>query len=210
MKIKIIAIFILMSALLPLYSKGMFSNEPELEVQNETPVANVEPLETPVQSSPYDELYVKLNQVGFETPTNGILPAVDFQLPNLSGVDVKLSDYRGQVVFLNFWATWCGPCRSEMPSMEKVYNELKNEGFVILAVDLAEDNKTVQSFVDELGITFPVVLDQSGEVGGAYDARSIPTTYIIGRDGNILGRAIGVRPWEEDSYKDLFREILSL
>lgn len=210
MKIKIIALLIIMSAMLPLYSKGMFADEPEQEIQSETPVVKVEPIETATQSSQYDNLYNKLNQVGFETPANGLIPSVDFQLPDLSGVDVKLSDYRGQIVFLNFWATWCGPCRSEMPSMEKVYNDLKDEGFVILAVDLAEDNATVQSFVDELGITFPVVLDGTGEVGGVYDARSIPTTYLIDRDGNLLGRAVGVRPWEDDAYKDLFKEILSM
>lgn len=210
MKIKTITILILMSALLPLSSKGVFTDEPKQDVPNETPLASAEPVETPSQSSPFDELYAKLNQAGFETPANGIIPSVDFQLPNLSGVDVKLSDYRGQLVFLNFWATWCGPCRSEMPSMENVYNDLKDEGFVILAVDIAEDNKTVQSFVDELGISFPVVLDQTGEIGGVYDARSIPSTYLIGRDGNIIGRAIGARSWDEDGYKDLFKEILSM
>ena len=155
------------------------------------------------------EINIKLSSVGFDTPTD-TLPSIDFELSNLEGVNEKLSDYKGKVVFLNFWATWCGPCRSEMPAMENVYKELKDDGFVILAVDLGEDKQTVQKFVDEYGLTFPVVLDQTNAVGGMYDARSIPTTYLVGRDGNILGRAVGARPWEDDEYMDLFREILDM
>lgn len=153
------------------------------------------------------EFNIKLSRLGFDTPT-GTLPSIDFELSNLEGVKEKLSDYRGQLVFLNFWATWCGPCRSEMSAMEQVYKELKDDGFVILAVDLGEDRKTVQKFVDEYGLTFPVVLDETNAVGGQYDARSIPTTYLVGRDGNILGRAVGVRPWEDEEYISLFKEIL--
>lgn len=162
-------------------------------------------------SEPVDmtALYIKLNRAGFDTPSEA-LPSIDFELPNLQGVSEKLSDYKGQVVFLNFWATWCGPCRSEMPAMEAVYNELKDDGFVILAVDLGEDRETVQKFVDEFGLTFPVLLDETGSTGGQYDARSIPTTYMVDREGNILGRAIGARPWEEESYMELFKEILEL
>ncbi|MBI9097067.1 MAG: TlpA family protein disulfide reductase [Spirochaetaceae bacterium] len=155
------------------------------------------------------EINIKLSKVGFDIPTD-TLPSIEFELLNLQGVKEKLSDYRGQVVFLNFWATWCGPCRSEMPSMEKVYQDLKDEGFVILAVDLGEDRKTVQKFVDEYGLTFPVVLDETNAVGGMYDARSIPTTYLVDREGNILGRAVGARPWENPEYMDLFREILEM
>jgi len=212
MKLKLLAIFVLFSSLFPIYSKGMFSDEPVEEVREE-PVAiadeNIKE-ETAGQPLNNEPLFEKLNQAGFDTPTGDNLPSVDFQLPDLSGADKKLSDYRGQVVFLNFWATWCGPCRSEMPAMESVYQELKDDGFVILAVDLGEDRETVQNFADDLGLSFPIVLDQAGEVGGAYEARSIPTTYLIGKDGNILGRAVGARPWEEDLYIDLFKEILNM
>ena len=155
------------------------------------------------------DFQIKLNQAGFDTPT-GELPSIDFELSNLDGFKEKLSDYEGQVVFLNFWATWCGPCRSEMPSMEVMYNELKDDGFVILAVDLGESRSTVQEFVDEYELTFPVVLDETNAVGGMYDARSIPTTYIVGRDGNIIGRSVGARSWDEDIYMNIFREILEM
>jgi thiol-disulfide isomerase/thioredoxin len=156
----------------------------------------------------FTSLNERLQQVGFDIPTDE-LPLIDFELVNLNGVKENLSDYRGQVIFLNFWATWCGPCRSEMPSMEKVYKELKDKGFTIVAVDLGENPSTVQAFVDEFGLTFPVLLDQTNAVGSMYNAQSIPTTYLIGRDGNILGRAVGVRPWEEEAYKNLFLEILA-
>ena len=152
---------------------------------------------------------IRLNQLGFDTPTD-TLPSIEFELSNLKGIKEKLSDYKGQVVFLNFWATWCGPCRSEMPSMENVYNDLKDDGFVILAVDLGESRSIVQDFADEYGLTFPIFLDETNAVGSMYNAQSIPTTYLIGRDGNIIGRAVGARSWEEKDYMDLFREILKM
>lgn len=157
----------------------------------------------------FDDIEQAMSHSGFDVPAD-TLPSIDFELMNLQGNLEALSDYRGKVVFLNFWATWCGPCQSEMPAMENVYNELKDEGFVILAVDLAEDKDTVAKFISERNLTFPVLLDTSGKIGGIYEARSIPTTYIIDREGNILGRAVGVRPWEDESFMTLFRQILEL
>lgn len=154
-----------------------------------------------------NELQEAMTRGGFDIP-NEALPSIDFELKNLNGESEKLSDYRGKLVFLNFWATWCGPCESEMPAMEKVYRELKDEGFVILAVDLSEDRDTVKTFIEERNLSFPVLLDTDGQVGAKYDARSIPTTYMIDRDGNILGRTVGVRPWEEESFISLFRMML--
>ncbi|MBN2655532.1 MAG: TlpA family protein disulfide reductase [Spirochaetales bacterium] len=174
--------------------------------------------ETAEESRPQDsggepvklsDIELSLNRAGFDIPAD-TLPSVDFELMNLKGGLEALSDYRGKVVFLNFWATWCGPCQSEMPAMENVYNELKDDGLVILAVDLAEDKDTVQAFIDERNLTFPVLLDTSGQIGAIYEARSIPTTYLIDREGSILGRAVGVRPWEDDAFMSLFRQILKL
>lgn len=207
MKMKLLTILILGAALFPVFSQGALSNDSVAEVPLETTAVSHE--SEPIAATGED-LFVKLNKAGFETPVQGDLPSIEFSLFNLEGIKKSLSDYKGKVVFLNFWATWCGPCRSEMPAMENVYKDLKDDGFVILAVDLNEDRNTVQAFVDDLGLTFPILLDQTGEVGGAYEARSIPTTYLIGRDGNILGRAIGVRPWEEDSYISLLQEILKM
>jgi peroxiredoxin len=133
---------------------------------------------------------------------------IDFELELLSGGNKKLSDYRGQVVFLNFWATWCGPCRFEMPSMQELYTRFKDDGFVIVAVNLQEDKRTVQKFIDSLGLTFPVLLDKSGSVGATYGARSIPTSYIVDRNGYVIAGTIGTREWNTPEYIDFFQRLL--
>jgi peroxiredoxin len=134
--------------------------------------------------------------------------SIDFTLSDLSGKKVSLSNYRGKVVFLNFWATWCPPCRGEMPSMERLYQKLKGKGLVILAVDLQEDVKSVQKFVNEHKLTFPILLDYDGRVGGTYGARSIPTSYIVGRNGNVLGGTIGGREWDTPEMIAFFTRLL--
>jgi peroxiredoxin len=134
--------------------------------------------------------------------------SIDFTLSDLSGKKVSLSQYRGKVVFLNFWATWCPPCRAEMPSMERLYQKLKGQGLVVLAVDLQEDLKSVQKFVAEHKLTFTVLLDSDGRVGTTYGARSIPTSYIVGRDGSALGGTIGGREWDSPEMIAFFTRLL--
>jgi len=120
----------------------------------------------------------------------------NFTLPLLSGGNAALSAYRGKVVILNFWATWCPPCRVEMPSMETLYQRFKNQGLEILAVDVGEDNVTVQRFVQSNGYTFPILLDRDNRVSSVYGIEAIPTTYIIDREGKIIGRIIGSIVWD--------------
>jgi len=134
---------------------------------------------------------------------------VDFELQDLSGATRRLSDFRGKVVFLNFWATWCGPCRFEMPSMEKLYRRLKDEGLEILAVNLQEDRSSVEQFVDEYGLSFPVLLDTTGRIGATYGARSIPTTYIVDREGFVIAGTIGTREWDTEEYIRFFEKLLA-
>jgi peroxiredoxin len=136
--------------------------------------------------------------------------SIDFTLSDLSGKKVSLSSYKGKLVFLNFWATWCPPCRAEMPSMERLYQKLKDRGLVILAVDLQEDAKSVRKFVDEHKLTFPVLLDADGRVGATYGARNIPTTYIIGRDGSALGGTIGGHEWDSPEMIAFFTRLLQV
>jgi thiol-disulfide isomerase/thioredoxin len=136
------------------------------------------------------------------------LEPIAFELEDLDGTAHSLSDHLGKVVFLNFWATWCGPCRIEMPSMERLHRKFKDEGFEILAVDLQESKDQVRRFADELDLTFTILLDKTGTVGAQYGARSIPTTYLIDREGNIFARAIGAREWDTPQMIDLFRRIL--
>ena len=135
-----------------------------------------------------------LGSLGFQTPVED-LQAIDFNLKDLTGRPSSLSAYKGKVVLLNFWATWCGPCRAEIPSMEQLYTELKDEGFTIVAVNSQEPLEQVSAFVDDMGMSFPVLLDSTGRVGAAYGVRAIPTTYIIDPQGAIRGRMVGTRDW---------------
>jgi peroxiredoxin len=134
---------------------------------------------------------------------------IDFELEGLDGRMVKLSSFKGKVIFLNFWATWCPPCREEMPSMQELYSRLKDRGLEIVAVDLQEDAEAVRSFFDEHGLTFTALLDKSGRIGSTYGARSIPTTYIIDRGGNVVAGAIGARDWASPEMIEFFELMLS-
>lgn len=123
------------------------------------------------------------------------LTAPSFTLKDLNGKEMKLEDHRGKIVFINFWATWCPPCRDEMPSMEKLYTEFKGSDFTMLAVDLREGAKKVRAFKERFKLNFPILLDSDGRVGSEYGVRSIPTTYLIDREGYVVGGALGARDW---------------
>lgn len=144
----------------------------------------------PAQSAPQAQPAQSRSSAGVTT-TIGRTPSVgdeapDFTLKNLDGDKVSLSDYEGQPVLINFWATWCGPCRLEMPIIEDMYQKYQDEGFVVLAVDVEESITVVNSFVKSMGLTFPVVLDYNGDVAdGPYRLRAYPTSYFIGRDGKV-------------------------
>ena len=130
------------------------------------------------------------------------IEAKDFTLENLEGSPVSLSDFQGKVVFLNFWATWCPPCRAEMPDMEKLWQKFKEEDFIILAVDLRERKEKVSSFMEENGYTFPVLLDPRGKVASTYGIRAIPTTFLLDPEVKIVGKALGARNWaSQDAFK---------
>lgn len=112
--------------------------------------------------------------------------APDFVLQKLGGGTLRLSDLQGKTVLINFWATWCGPCREEMPHLVKVYDQYKDQGFIVLSVDEQEDANTVQKFVDQYGMRFPVVLDTSGQVGETFHAGTqFPTSIFLNPDGTV-------------------------
>ncbi len=140
---------------------------------------------------------------------NGKIPAPEFTLKDLNGREVSLKDHRGKIVFLNFWATWCPPCRDEMPSMEKLYNEFRKEDFVILAIDLQESERRVKAFRDEFKLNFPILLDSDGMIGLAYGVRSIPTTYLVDREGYLIGGALGARNWASKDAFGLINHLLN-
>ncbi len=136
------------------------------------------------------------------------IPSEDFTLDLLAGGETALSDHRGKVVFLNFWATWCPPCREEMPSMQTLYDELAGEGLEMLAVNVLEDAETARGFIEEQGFTYPVLLDTNGRVMIRYGVRAYPTTYIIDREGNVLGVRPGFHDWGTEAMVASVRQLL--
>jgi peroxiredoxin len=118
-------------------------------------------------------------------------PAPDFQLPNLEGQPISLSDFRGKPVLLNFWATWCGPCVFEMPFIQSIFEESSDTGLVILAVNIGEAPPTVRDFIQSGNFSFPVLLDTSQDVALEYNVRGIPTTFLIDKDGIIQVIKVG-------------------
>jgi len=133
----------------------------------------------------------------------------NFSLPLLSGENVTLSSFRGKVVILNFWATWCPPCRAEMPSMEILYKRYKDQGLEILAVDIGENANTVRQFIQKNNYSFPVLLDTTKQTSAIYGVEAIPTTYIIDRNGKIIGRIIGSINWDTQQIFNAFEKLLS-
>ena len=130
---------------------------------------------------------------GNKSTNSNLKPAIDFELSDLEGKTVKLSDYKGKIVFVNFWATWCPPCMKEMPEFNEASKEFdKNGDAILLAVNLTtggaqrETEEKVRKFIDDTGYTMKVLLDKTGKVADQYKIYSIPTTYVIDQDGNVI------------------------
>ena len=135
-------------------------------------------------------------------------PAPDFTLPDLERGKVSLKDFHGKLLMLNFWASWCVPCREEMPAMERLYQRYKDRGFVILGVNIKDDKKSAVSFVRELKITFPIGFDPNGDVGLLYGAWGLPATYLIDARGIALARAWGPADWFSPRARELIEALL--
>jgi peroxiredoxin len=157
------------------------------------------------------EVYRSFYRIGFGVPKK-ITPAPDFTLKDLSGRDVTLSELEGKVVLLNLWATWCPPCRAEMPSMQELYDMFPRDEFTILAVaapNTSRDSREkIEQHIEENEFSFPVLLDEDMEVNAAYGSGSIPTSWIVGPDGNLIARLIGARDWTEEAIVDALRELM--
>jgi DsbE subfamily thiol:disulfide oxidoreductase len=134
--------------------------------------------------------------------------APDFTLATPDGKKVSLKDYRGKVVFLNFWATWCEPCRVEMPEMEKLYREYKGKGLEIVAVNVKDKKDAALKFVSSMKLTYPILLDPEGEAGLLYGAWGMPATYLIDRKGVVQARLWGPAEWYSPQARKLIAQMV--
>lgn len=135
--------------------------------------------------------------------------APDFTLSNLDGRKVSLSSYKGKVVILNFWGTWCEPCKAEMPSLNKLYLEHRDKGLVVLAVSIDPSDQKVKSFISQKGYSIPVLLDRNKEVFfDTYGLFGLPVSVIIDRDGMIVQKVIGEIAWDSPQMEEKIRKLL--
>ncbi|MCS7100232.1 MAG: TlpA family protein disulfide reductase [Burkholderiaceae bacterium] len=135
-------------------------------------------------------------------------PAPDFALKSLAGPNVRLREQRGQVVMINFWATWCGPCRVEMPHLNRLYEKYRPAGFQLLGVNIDEDPAQAQQLASKLNLRFPVLLDSGKQVSRLYDLTTMPSTVLIDRDGRVRYVHRGYRNGLEETYERQIRELL--
>lgn len=144
------------------------------------------------------------------TPVENKVPAKDFELLNMDEEKIKFSDYRGKVVLLNFWATWCPPCVREMPSMERLQQQVGEETFRVVAVNQMEDADQVFAFTGQLEIdpTFTILFDTTSAVSRAYSVRGLPTTYLIDKQGNIRYRAVGGRDFNHPEVVKIINQLI--
>jgi peroxiredoxin len=154
-------------------------------------------------------LAAQMRALHIDTPRER-LPAPAFALASLDGKTVRLQDYRGQLVALHFWATFCKPCRKELPALDQLSREFADRGFAVLAIAVDRDHpQAVENFVREHAIRLTVPLDPGGEVRKQYEIDALPTSYLIGPDGRFVGRVVGERDWTSPAFKALIGELAS-
>ncbi len=153
-------------------------------------------------ADPFADLDVDIPKLRMKAPA--------FTLTNIAGGKTSLADFAGKVVLLNFWATWCAPCRQEMPAMQRLWQRYQEQGFVVVAVAADKgDEKPIASFVKEIALSYPILLDQEGVVRNRYEVTVFPMSYLIGRDGKISGRVIGVREWDSGEAEAVITALLA-
>ena len=135
-------------------------------------------------------------------------PAPDFALKSSSGENLRLSEYRGDVVMINFWATWCGPCRQEMPLLDELYSRYQRVGFSLLGVNIDDDSRRAMQMVQELGVQFPVLFDENKEVSKLYEVEAMPVTVLVDREGRVRHVHHGYKPGYEEKYLTEIRSLL--
>jgi len=152
-----------------------------------------------------DDLFSKIKI----SPIKGDKRAPDFSLKDLNSRKVGLKQFREKIIFLNFWATWCGPCKEEMPSLEVLYQQFKEKNFILLAISVDyEGLKPVQEFINKHHYTFPVLLDPKCETLDLFEVKGIPTTFLIDKKGIMVGKAVGPRDWKSPEVISLINLML--
>jgi thiol-disulfide isomerase/thioredoxin len=134
--------------------------------------------------------------------------AAPFELTTLDGKIVKSSELAGKVVLVNFWATWCGPCKEEMPSLARLQKQLDPAQFVMLTITTDMQRQGIVHFLSQLGVSLPVLFDEDQEVSRSFMVRGLPTTVVIARDGALVGRAVGPRAWDSPEALALMRQVM--
>ena len=151
-------------------------------------------------SDPFTEMGVIRPRVRVEAPA--------FNLRDINGVRRGLTDFKGKVILLNFWATWCPHCREDMPSLQKLWEKFKSKGVVVIAVAVNRRANDVDELARKLGLTFPILLDVDGSTRRAYEVAALPMTYIIGKDQRISGRIFGGKDWTDKDADALMKDLL--
>lgn len=136
-------------------------------------------------------------------------PAPAFTLASISGQTASLNQYKGQVIMVNFWATWCGPCQQEMPLLDQMYKKFKPTGFTLLGVNVDKDVPTVKDLLTRKPVTFPILLDPTNQVSKAYHVNDMPSTVIIDRKGDIRYVHRGYKPGDENEYQNRIRQLIA-
>ena len=135
-------------------------------------------------------------------------PAPDFTLKSLDGKNIKLSELRGNVVLINFWASWCAPCRQEMPLLNKIHNKYAPLGFTVLGVNVEEQVANARGFIRDFPVDFPILLDSSNQVSKLYKVIAMPTTVVVDRDGNMRFLHQGYQPGDEKEYRKMVKALV--
>ena len=135
-------------------------------------------------------------------------PAPNFTLKSLSGKNLKLSEMTGNVVLINFWASWCGPCRQEMPLLNDLHNKYEPLGFTVLGVNVEEQSDAARGFINDYPVDFPVLLDNKNQVSKLYNVVAMPTTVVVDRDGNLRFLHKGYKPGDEQEYRKMVKKLI--
>lgn len=148
------------------------------------------------------------NKTGvYKLPAVKPFTAIDFRLKGEDGKQYALSQFRGKLVIINFWATWCPPCREEMPSMERAWQKLKNHNIMFLAVNVGETEEEIFSFTATYPVSFPLLMDRNGSLAKQYPMVGLPTTYIVSPDGKVTHKAVGTREWDHPAVMKQLKQM---